>query len=445
MTVHLWGALAVPRNAFLQPMAVVERLDDHRAEVRVRAQERQQLVGEAGRDLSEDELKAYVDHLEKTFNPATCPTCNLFEYCRGQIRSMSDPVALLTEIGIPPEQRPALSMVAAGEAETADVPDSTIGAVVATRDGQAVWTGQRRTDPVGLPGTVFLVPAKSDAAALGCYGIGVRRVDSVKDTPSWELSIFEDGQSMSTRLAIMELLGRVVAEAMADQAAANPTAPGPVQVVLPDTASGDLLVSMADSLAGTEISRLRWQRDLEVGRPPLTFDGEPATVPEALTEHQRLAVSFLLDRDRGRAMVLRESFVDLRAVLRRHVVPGGVLNDAGRLDYIVAWAEAADPLDHRAVSDAVASELHTPGRATLQHRLGQDPPVLAGFTSQAGRNTSGGLQGTDPRRTRVQGGHRRPGRSGTGKFASLAAARGVSGHRGRCTAGVEATHGLPRL
>lgn len=361
MTVHPWGALAVPRNAFLQPMAVVERLDDHRAEVRVRAQERQQLVGEAGSDLSDDELKAYVDHLEKTFNPATCPTCNLFEYCREQIRSMSDPAALLTEIGIPPEQRPALSMVAAGGAETADVPDSTIGAVVATRDGQAVWTGQRRTDPVGLPGTVFLVLAKSDAAALGCYGIGVRRVDSVKDAMSWELSIFDDGQSMSTRLAIMELLGTVVAEAMADQAAASPTAPGPVQVVLPDTASGDLLVSMADSLAGTEISRLRWQRDLEVGRPPLTFDGEPAAVPEALTEHQRLAVSFLLDQDRGRAMVLRESFVDLRAALRRHVVPGGVLSDAGRLDYIVTWAEAVDPLDHRVVSDAVASELHTSG------------------------------------------------------------------------------------
>jgi hypothetical protein len=40
MHVHRYGALAVPRNAFLQPEAVVELLDDHRVEVRARADER---------------------------------------------------------------------------------------------------------------------------------------------------------------------------------------------------------------------------------------------------------------------------------------------------------------------------------------------------------------------------------------------------------------------
>src|SRR5262249_11322473 len=40
MRVHQYGALAVPRDAFLQPEAVVELLDDHRAEVRARAEER---------------------------------------------------------------------------------------------------------------------------------------------------------------------------------------------------------------------------------------------------------------------------------------------------------------------------------------------------------------------------------------------------------------------
>ena len=44
MEVHRSGALAVPRNAFLQPEAVVEVLDDHRAEVRVRAEERLERV-----------------------------------------------------------------------------------------------------------------------------------------------------------------------------------------------------------------------------------------------------------------------------------------------------------------------------------------------------------------------------------------------------------------
>ena len=47
MEVHRSGALAVPRNAFLQPEAVVEILDDHRSEVRLRAEERLAAKAEA--------------------------------------------------------------------------------------------------------------------------------------------------------------------------------------------------------------------------------------------------------------------------------------------------------------------------------------------------------------------------------------------------------------
>ncbi|NYF96890.1 hypothetical protein [Janibacter cremeus] len=361
MTLHPWGTLAVPRNAFLQPSAVVERLDDHRTEVRVRAEERHQLREELGEDISDTELKAYVDHLERTFNPMTCPTCSLFNYCRDQVRSTVDPASLLTEIGVAPEQRPALAPVAAGKSDVADVPDSLVSAVIATRDGHPVMTGQRRTDPVGQPATINLVLAKSDAAALGCYGVSLQRIDSSGAAQAWVPVVFADPQSLDTRLAIMGALGAVLSEALADQLQANSELPEPIQMILPDTATGDLLVSIADSLAGTEISRLRWARDLEVDRPPLTFDGEPASVPDSLTEQQRLAVSFLLDQDRGRALALRESFVDLRAIVRRHFVPGGVLSDAGRLDYLVRWAEADGNLDHRVVSDSIAEELHTPG------------------------------------------------------------------------------------
>lgn len=359
--VHRWGALAVPRNAFLQPMAVVERLDDHRAEVRTRAEERARLRDAAGSDIPDEALRDYVAHLEKTFDPSTCSTCSLFNFCRSQVRTSTDPTTVLTEIGIAPEQRPALVPVALGQADSADVPDSVVSAVVATREGLPVLTGQRRTDPVGLPGTISMVLAKSDAAALGCYGVGLRRVGVDGAAGQWEFTVFEDAQSLSTRRAIMELLGHAIDEAMAEQEQVNSGSPEPIQIVLPDSATGDLIVSMADSLAGTEISRLRWAHDLAVGRPALTFDGEPAVVPEALSDRQRLAVSFLLDQDRGRAMALRTSFVDLRDVLRRHVVPGGVLSDAGRLDYIVRWAEADEPLDHRAVSDDIADEMHTPG------------------------------------------------------------------------------------
>ena len=40
MDVHDQGVLAVPRNSFLQPEALVEHLDDHRVEVRMRVEER---------------------------------------------------------------------------------------------------------------------------------------------------------------------------------------------------------------------------------------------------------------------------------------------------------------------------------------------------------------------------------------------------------------------
>ena len=93
----------------------------------------------------------------------------------------------------------------------------------------------------------------------------------------------------------------------------------------------------------------------------LTFDGEPATIPAPLDEDARTAVSLLLEDDRARAFGLRQVTVDLRAVLACHVVPGGPAYDAGRLDYLVAWAEADSPLDHRAVSDAIADGEHTPG------------------------------------------------------------------------------------
>jgi hypothetical protein len=121
------------------------------------------------------------------------------------------------------------------------------------------------------------------------------------------------------------------------------------------------MATAADSLAGVELSRLRWQHDLDSGRPALTFDGEPATLPDPLHTDERLAVSFLLEEDRARAMSLRTPIVDLRAVLATHVTPGGPAVDAGRLDYLVTWAEASDPLDHRGVSDTIAEQLQTPG------------------------------------------------------------------------------------
>jgi hypothetical protein len=117
MLVHPYGALAVPRNAFLQPEAVVELLDDHRAEVRARAEERLAANVELGEHRpEEDELADYVAHVEATFDPRSCVSCNLFDYCRSELRASGDPVSLLTEIGIARLDRPSLVGLVDGSA-----------------------------------------------------------------------------------------------------------------------------------------------------------------------------------------------------------------------------------------------------------------------------------------------------------------------------------------
>jgi hypothetical protein len=354
MEVHRYGALAVPRNAFLQPEAVVELLDDHRVEVRTRADERLEVAGKLGdASLAEEELAAYVAHVTARFDPRSCVTCNLFSYCRQELRDADDLLALLTEIGIDRIRRPALVGLLSGAGEGGRAPQSAIAQVRATVSGLPSWTGRLRVDPCGLPGTINVVLVKSDAAALGVHGVAVRKVGA--DGPAvWVRRVFSDPQSPLTRRAMMRMLGAAIREI-------REAGPGPVHLVVPDRPTADLLATAADSLAGVELSRLRWQHDLDSGRPALTFDGEPATLPDALHVDERLAVSFLLEEDRARALSLRMPIVDVRAVLAGHMTPGGPAVDAGRLDYLVTWAEATEPLNHRDVSDAIARQPETPG------------------------------------------------------------------------------------
>lgn len=355
MEVHVWGALAVPRNAYLQPEAVVERLDDHRDEVMEKVTERQRLLAARGAaDAPLEDVEEFVAHLEATFDPSSCASCALFNHCRTEVRASEDPVARLIELGIRPEQRPGLLPLLEGEEPGDSAPASLVATVRATTSGMPQFTGQKRVDAAGMPGTVNVVVAKSDAAALGLHGIAIQTVGE-EGAGAWQREVFKDPQSPLTRLRVMEIVGSALDETLAsvpDRAA---------HLVLPDAVTGDVLVSIADSLAGVEISRLRWQRDLEMGRPALTFNGDPAKVPEPLTARQRLAVSFLLEADRSRALVLRSALVDLRSVLASHVVPGGPRSDAGRLDYLVRWAVADSTLDHRMVSDEITAHTSTPG------------------------------------------------------------------------------------
>ena len=197
--------------------------------------------------------------------------------------------------------------------------------VEATVTGLPRRSGRLRVDAVGLPGTIHVVVVKSDAASLGVHGIAVQRLDGSGAEP-WNRLTFEATNATETRHAVMSLLGREIRQVIDH-------GHGPVHVVVPDKPTADLLVSIADSLAGVELSRLRWQRDLDEGRDLLTFDGEPATMPDSLGEDARTAVSLLLEEDRSRAEIEAMGFdpatvervvrlVDLAEYKRRQTAPG---------------------------------------------------------------------------------------------------------------------------
>ncbi len=378
MAVHDYGVLAVPRNAFLQPEALVELLDDHRSEVRLRVDERRLEAGMEPYDETDD-LPTFVAHLRATFDPASCTTCPLFSYCRDGLRRSSDPADLLIELGVACDVRQHVVGLVDGSGVLGTAPTSVVANVVASLDGVGERTGQLRTDQAGQRGTVNVVIAKSDAAALGVHGMATQRVTATGPEP-WEVTVFGDPQGPDTRREVMKLLGHQLTKAIAGQRKASRDAPSPVHLVVPDKSTANVLVSIADNLAGIELSRLRWERDKVMGREPLTFNGDAAAIPPKLPESDRTAVSFLLEEDRARALTLRSPIVDVRTALAHHVVAGGPAISAYRLDYLVAWAEAtsAEPLEHRRLADEIEGSEHTPGARLTNRRSDAIHQALTG-------------------------------------------------------------------
>jgi hypothetical protein len=384
MDVHQWGVLAVPRNAFLQPQALVEDVSDHRSEVRMRVAERRRESSGATYDVKSP-VADHVSHLKATFDPTSCVTCTLFAFCRNELRRSSDPADLLIEIGIPEEFRPEVLGLVDGSGHQGTVPASVLTNVLATVDGFGRWTGQRRVDPAGLPGTVNLVIAKSDATALGLHGLAIQRVSS-KGPGEWVTKVFEDPHHPNTRRAAMRLIGKELSKAMVEMRRDDKEAPSPVHLVVPDQITADVLVSIADNLAGIELSRLRWERDREQGRPALTFNGDEATIPRALSAKERTGVSFLLEEDRARALKLRSPIVDLRAVLAHHLVSGGPAVNSLRLDFLTAWANREVKVNHRELSDRIESSEHTPGARLVKPTSDKIHAALTGRSKRSRRN-----------------------------------------------------------
>lgn len=356
LRVSEYGFLAVPRSVFLQPAIEVELLRDHMAEVQLQWEAR---ISAVTAIPSIGDVQDHVAGLPATFDPDSCRSCSLFGYCRDELRCSPDPRSLLTEIGVPAEEHAGLLPLVTGGAPAPRSRPRSVAQVRATVTSTPQPTGQRRIDPAGLTGTVNLVAVKSDAAALGCHGVGLQRVTA--DGPTdWKFTTFADPQSAETRRKLMNLIGRELEKATNDNRKANQDEPDPVHLVVPDGATADLLASAADLMAGVELSRLRWQRDQQMGRPLLTYNGEPATMPSSLEGARRSAVSFLLEHDRARMLQVRTPIVDLTSVITRHLVPGGSAYEARRLDYLVEWATTSNG-DHRSITDAVDQKEHTPG------------------------------------------------------------------------------------
>lgn len=392
MNVHTFGVLAVPRNAFLQPEPIVENLHDYTEEVALRIDERRREAAESTYAAGED-VKHFVEHLEARFDPATCPTCTLFTYCRDELRRSSAPEDLLIELGFGRDLRRAARGLVDGVSAVGRVPASAAANIEATLRGVGLPTGQLRVDPAGQPGTVNVVVAKSDAAAIGLHGIGVQCV-TADGRGEWEVLVFDDPQSSDTRRRTMRTIGKALTKAMGDRRkAAGEGTPDAIHLVVPDQTTADVLVTISDNLAGVELSRLRWDRDRAEGRQPLTYDGEPATVPRPVNEAERTAIAFLLEDDRSRGFDLRCPLVDVCAVLARHVVCGGPTVNAGRLDYLVGWVESQDagPIDHRLFADEIEESEHTPGARLTNSTSDAIHEALVG---KRGKPASGGA--SDP-------------------------------------------------
>ncbi|AGF71462.1 hypothetical protein [Corynebacterium halotolerans] len=358
LTVSRHGFLAVPRSVFLQPAVEVEDLRDYLTEVQLQIDSRR-AAAEDAEGAGAGSARQLVEHLHGAFDPDTCPSCSLFNYCRQELQVAADPEALLVEIGVPETERASVAPVLRGDQPPAGAKASTVKRLRATLDGRVANSDQRRLDPLGAAGTVSVVAVKSDAAALGYHGLGVRRHTADGPTP-WEFRVFTEPQNDATRRKVMAMIGHELELAMAERARAGAD-PDPVHVVVPDQATSDLLASTADLLAGVELSRLRWRRDEEMGREALTYNGDPAVMPRELDPQARTAVSFLLEQDRARMLQTRQPVVDATRVLNRHFIPGGAAMLARRLDYVVRWALAEEVLDHRQVAREIEGSVHTPG------------------------------------------------------------------------------------
>ena len=148
---------------------------------------------------------------------------------------------------------------------------------------------------------------------------------------------------------------------------------GPVHLVVPDKRDrrpaglDGATRSPASSSAGCAGS-VTWTR----ARPALTFDGEPAKMPDAA--HDGRAARGELPARGGPRPGLQASTADRRPARRcsaRTSSPAALPSTRGASTISCAGPRPTEPLDHRAVSDEIADQLAHSRGAALQRGVGR--------------------------------------------------------------------------
>ena len=376
LDVHRFGVLAVPRNAFLQPEALVEDLHDHREEVRDAPRRASRRGGRRRVDADGDPGRPRAAP-RRDVRPGVVPVVLAVRLLPSELRASRRPASRCSSRSAsPPTRARTWSAWSTGPARRRTRHRLGLSALVtATVDGSAAV--DRASTASTRPASRARSTSSSRSptrAALGVHGLGVQRRHRRRPRRLAAYHVFDDPQAPETRRAIMQCVGEAVqAVDRRTRTSANPDDPDPVHLVVPDKATADVLASIADNLAGVELSRLRWERDKEMGRPALTFDGEPATIPARSPRRaDRRSRSCSRRTGPARCRCARRSSTCAPCSLgtsspaaRRSTRSASTTSSRGRA--------ATEPVDHRALGDAIeAVGAHT-RRAADERAVGRDP------------------------------------------------------------------------
>ena len=144
----------------------------------------------------------FVAHLQATFDPATCPSCTLFTYCRDELRDVRRPgrPAGRDRRPRPTRGRTSSGLVDGHAASSGAAPASIAPGRGDASTGVAAQRASAASTRPASPGTVNVVIAKSDAPRSASTG-SASSASRDAGAGSWTYDVFDDPQGAETRRA----------------------------------------------------------------------------------------------------------------------------------------------------------------------------------------------------------------------------------------------------